>query len=365
MTEAGRPLTVLHLDTERGWRGGERQLLWLAMELERQGHRSYVAARPGEPLAERARRNALPTVSCAPAGEADVVAALRLRRAMRLLTVDLVHAHTGHAAALAMLAALGHRVPVVVSRRVDFPLRQNAATRWKYSRASAVIAVSCAVRDVLVRSGVPADHVTVVHDGVDLTRQIVPAPPELLATLGVPPGAPLAVQVAQLVPHKDPVTFVRAIAVARARVPGLHALLVGEGEERAEVERTIRQLGLEGVVHLTGYRTDADSLIARADVVVLSSREEGMGSVLLDAVMLGRPVVATHAGGIPEVIEDGTSGLLVPPGDPDALGAAIAAVLTDAAMRERLAAAAVERACLFSMPRTAAATLEVYRRVLR
>lgn len=361
---ADRPLRILHLDTERGWRGGERQLLWLAGELQRQGHVCFVAARSGELLADRARRLGMPTVSCNPAGEADLIAAMRLRRMLRLLEVELIHAHTAHALALAALATMGRPIPVVAARRVDFPLRRNVATRWKYAHAAAVVAVSGAVRDVLVRGGLPPERVTVVHDGVDLGREISPASVGTLAALGVPAGAPLAVQVAQMVGHKDPVTFVRAVAAARRAVPTIQALLVGEGDERPAVERAIAELGMGGVVHLTGYRIDADSLLAAADVAVLSSREEGMGSVLLDALMLGRPAVATRAGGIPEVLEDGVSGLLAPVGDAAALGAAIARVLTEPALAARLATAGRARVERFSMPRTAAATLDVYRRVL-
>ncbi len=138
--------------------------------------------------------------------------------------------------------------------------------------------------------------------------------------------------------HKDPVNFVRAMARVRTRVPNAHGLLVGDGPLRADVEREIRALGLEGAVHLAGYRTDADSLLATADVVCLSSKEEGMGSVLLDALAFGRPVAATRAGGIPEVIVDGDCGLLAAVQDPTALGDAIATLLADAPLGARLAA---------------------------
>lgn len=357
-------MTVLHLDTERGWRGGERQLLWLAEELGRQGHRSYVGARPGELLAARARQRGVPTVASNPVGDADVLAAMRLRRMLRLLEVDLIHTHTSHALALAALATMGRPVPIVAARRVDFPFSRNAATRWKYGRAAAVVAVSAAVRDVLVNGGLHPDLVTVIHDGVPLDRRVVPATADVLTELGVPAGAPLAVQVAQLVGHKDPVTFVHAIAEARKVVPTLHGLLVGEGEERPTLERLIAELGLGDVIHLAGYRTDADPLLAAADVVVLSSREEGMGSVLLDALMLGRPAVATRAGGIPEVLVDGESGLLVPVGDARALGAAIARVIVEPGLSNQLTARGRERVKLFSMAHTTEATLAVYRRAL-
>lgn len=358
------PATVLHVDTERGWRGGERQVLWLSRGLATLGYRNVLGARPGEPLAVRTGAEGIETVPLAPAFEGDPRAALALRRAMRRHGVQLVHAHTAHAAALAALATFGTGVPFVAARRVDFPLKRNAFTRWKYSRAAAIIAVSEAV-GAMVRRARLQTPVLVVPDGTDVRRAREPASRETLAALGVPRGAPLVVQVAQLVGHKDPITFVDAIAAAREREPALHALLVGEGPLRGPVEEAVRARGLEGVLHCTGYRTDADALLASADVVALSSREEGMGSVLLDALVFARPVAATRAGGIPEVVRDGETGLLVPVGDGAALGAAIATLLGDPARAARMGAAARARAPEFSLEALAMRTRDVYEQVLR
>ena len=275
-----------------------------------------------------------------------------------------MHAHAAHSITLGALATLGTGIPLVAARRVDFHLRRNAVTRWKYARADAVIAVSSAVAAILEADGVDRSRIVVVPDGTDVHREIHPASRETLGVLDVPTDAPLVVQVAQLVAHKDPVNFVRAVAVARERVPSLHALLVGEGPLRRDVEETVRQLRLVGCVHLAGYRQDADALLAAADVVVLSSREEGMGSVLLDALLAGKPIAATRAGGIPDVIEHGTSGLLAPVGDPQALGMQIAALLEDRALSDRLTAAARARAAHFSVERMTDRTLAVYERLL-
>jgi len=351
---------VLHVDTERGWRGGERQALWLARELEGRGHRSFVAARAGEPLAIRASEAGLRVLGCDPAGEADVLAALRLRRAIRANGITVVHAHTAHAVAVAALATLRLHVPLVVSRRVDFPLRGNAGTRWKYGRAAAIIAISRAVARVLESSGVEARLIHVVPDGVDTRRAVAPAAEATLASLGVGRGQPLVVQVAQLVGHKDPLNFVRAIGIARRTVPDLRALMVGDGPLRAEVAREIARMSLGDTVRLAGYRTDADALLAAADVATLSSREEGMGSVLLDALAFGLPIAATNAGGIPEVVVDGECGLLAPRSDPDALGRAIARLITDRALAERLAANALARSVEFSVERMTERTIAVY-----
>jgi glycosyltransferase involved in cell wall biosynthesis len=208
--------------------------------------------------------------------------------------------------------------------------------------------------------------VIVVPDATDVHRAISPATSATLAEAGVrdPERAPLVVQVAQLVGHKDPLNFVRAIAAARERVPNVQALLAGDGPLRPDVERLRDELDLRGTLHVLGYRTDADALLAAARVATLSSHEEGMGSVLLDALMLGKPIAATDAGGIPEVVENGVSGLLVPTRDPRALGEAIARILLDESLAARLASAARTRAALFSVERMTDRTLDVYERAL-
>jgi len=356
-------LHVLHVDTERGWRGGERQTLWLARELARRGYTSPIAARAGEPLAQRAAEAGLDVVRCGPRSEIDMVAAWRLRQAIRERAIDIVHAHTAHAVAVAAVATMGTGVPMVVARRVDFPLRDNFGTRWKYERAAVIIAISRAVATVLERGGVAADRIRVVPDGVDLSRTVEPASRDTLASLGIPADVPLVVQVAQLVGHKDPLNFVRAVARARAQMPTVHALLVGDGPLRPDVEREIHRLGLADSVHLGGYRTDADALLAAADVATLSSREEGMGSVLLDALAFGLPVAATSAGGIPEVIVDQESGLLAEPENPAALGDAIARLLGNEDLRRRTRANAVARAREFSVERMTDRTISVYESV--
>jgi glycosyltransferase involved in cell wall biosynthesis len=356
-------IRVLHVDTERGWRGGERQTLWLAAEMARRGHESVVAARLGEPLAARASAAGLSVVDCRPVSELDPRAAWRLRREILSRRIDVVHAHTSHAVAIGAMATLATGVPLVVARRVDFPLRGNAGTRWKYGRAARIVAVSNAVANVLVAGGVARSRIDVVPDGVDLRRTVEPATAATLAACGVAPNRPLVVQVAQLVGHKDPVNFVRAMAYANRGSTKLQALLVGDGPLRPEVTDEIRRLSLVDVIHLTGFRDDADSLLAAASVACLSSREEGMGSVLLDAMAFGRPIAATIAGGIPEVVVDGESGLLAERENPEALGAAIARLANDRALSDRLAEGGRRRVREFSVERMTDRTIAIYERV--
>ncbi len=360
----GPELRVVHVDTEKRWGGGQRQLCWLAGRAAERGCRSWVAARPSGRLAGELARLCIPVLPLNPTFELDPVAAARLRGALLRLRADVVHAHAAHAVALAALARVGTRARLVVSRRVAAPLRRNPLSRWKYAQARRFIAVSDRVARALEASGIPGERIAVVRSGVDTCRPSVPASEATLRSLGIVPGRPLVVMVSALVPpDKDPETFLAAVAAARAAGADVQALLVGDGPLAAAARRSRRRLGLEAEVVLAGFRRDAAELLAAADVAVLASRDEGLGTTLLDAMLCGVPVVATAAGGVREVVRDGTDGLLVPVGDGAALGAAIVRVLRDAPLRAALVGAGRERVAHFSIERTVDDTVEEYRRV--
>ncbi|MFS8087053.1 MAG: glycosyltransferase family 4 protein, partial [Acidobacteriota bacterium] len=252
----------------------------------------------------------------------------------------------------------------VITRRVDFRVGRDWISQLKYRRAAAVIAISDAVARSLVASGVDSKEIDIIPSGIDLERCVQRADNRALRLLGIPENSPLVVMVAALVRHKDPLTFVRAMKCVVGSVPNAHALVVGDGPLRPEVEGAIAELGLGGNVHLAGFRYDADAILAAADVVTLSSREEGLGTVLIDALWMGKPIAATRAGGIPEIVQDGICGLLAPAEDGPALGAAISRLLTDGALRARFSSAGRARAEIFSVDHTANRTALVYERVL-
>src|SRR5438445_648840 len=188
--------------------------------------------------------------------------------------------------------------------------------------ADAVVAVSEGVKRVLTGNGLPAARITVVPDGIDPgeIRQSATRPLDIRARLRLPPGTPLAVNVAALVDHKDHRTLLGAARAARAQAPDLHWAIAGDGELQRSLEAEIERQELGDRVHLLGYVEEADALIREGDVFVMSSKEEGMGSVVLHALALEKPVVATAAGGLPEVVP---AEWLVPVGDAAALGARV------------------------------------------
>jgi glycosyltransferase involved in cell wall biosynthesis len=317
-------MRVAHVDSARGWRGGQNQVLLSALGLRERGHHVAVLCRTGGVLEARAREAGVEVRGVPFRGDLWPAAAWRLRGLLRSFAPDVVHAHDPHAVSAALLAGGGGRL--VATRRVDFAVR-GALSRRKYRSCARVIAVSRAIARVL-EGTLASGKVRVVYEGVP-PRPPQPGGREALAALGVPPTAPVVGNVAALVDHKDHSTLLRAAALVRARRPEAWFVIGGEGERRATLEAQARDLGLEDGVVFAGFRCDLDSLIPAFDVFCLSSHMEGLGTSLLDAMCFARPVVATAAGGIPEAVEDGVTGRLVPVRDHEALAGALLDLLAD------------------------------------
>jgi glycosyltransferase involved in cell wall biosynthesis len=309
----------------------------------------------GTPLAERLAADGISVRETAWSAGLDprVVAAIvaELRSGPALL-----HAHDAHSLTLAGLSAWFRRVPLVVTRRVDFPLRR----RGFWSRADRVIAVSDAVARVLRTDGIDPSRIVVVHSGVDVAEAADAAPMGIRNRLGLHENTQLAVNVGALVPHKGHATLLRAAALLRDRLPQLHWAIAGEGPLRGELERLRGELGLRGCVHLLGHVPEPLGLVADADVFVMSSREEGLGTSVLDAMARGIPVASTTAGGLPEMLGGG-AGVLVPPEQPAALADAVASLAQDPELRTRVRDRALMVVQRFSARRMAEEVGTVYR----
>jgi glycosyltransferase involved in cell wall biosynthesis len=220
---------------------------------------------------------------------------------------------------------------------VDFPLR-GAFSRWKYAACHRVIVVSRAIQRIVEEGGLDPALLRLVYEGVP-DRRPQEGGREALAALGVPPHAPVVGNVAALTGHKDHATLIEAMALLRPRAPEARLVIAGEGELRPALEARVKERGLEDRVVFAGFRHDLDRILPAFSIFCLSSHLEGLGTSLLDAMAFGLPVVATAAGGIPEAVEDGVNGRIVPPRDPAALASALAEVLDDDEWRQELGTA--------------------------
>jgi glycosyltransferase involved in cell wall biosynthesis len=359
----GAAWRILHLDSERTWRGGERQVLELMRRQKRRGHDPRLAAPGSGALASRARSEGFAVHDVPMRGTWDLGSVLAIARLHRSLRPDIVHWHAARAHALGAMASLLAPGPVrVLSRRVDFPVRRSPGSRLLWSLPiEGIAAISEGVKEALARSGVEPSRVRVVPSGIDLRPFEAPVDRAALRTgMGVAAEEVLALQVAALAPHKSQSDLLRAASIACPRVPALRIWIAGEGPLRATLEAEHRASGLGTSVRFLGFREDVNDLLAAADLLVVSSYLEGMGTSTLDAMAAGLPVVATRVGGIPEIVADGETGLLVPPRDPEALAAAIVRLAEDPALRRRLAEGGKRRVREFSADRTEERMNELY-----
>lgn len=359
-------LRVAHLNDALSWRGGERQSLELMKGLRDRGAEPLLICRAGSEIGRRARSCGIETAVLPLLGEWDLFSALRIRRLIIRRNAAILHTHTAHAHALGLMALTGNRdCRLVVSRRVDFHLRGGIGRSWKYGRGvDRFIAVSDAIRNVLIEDGVDPARVVTVRSGFIPDEFRDGGGENLRERLGIPADAVVVVTVAALAPHKAHGVLLRAAARVARKHPGVRFLLAGEGETRPEIERDIRELGLEGVVILLGFVRDIGAVYRAADVFAISSSEEGLCSSLLDAMHFRLPVVATRAGGIPELISDGVNGFVVPVGDHVSLAERLCLLVEQDALRREMGAASVPVLERNAISRTVEQTLDVYRELV-
>ena len=335
-------MNVLQVDTEPGFRGGQRQLLFLCRGLRRLGVETTVALRGGTPLEQVCRDEGFPFVVLRQSSPWDPRAVADLAGALHRERFDVVHAHASHAHTAAVTALrLPGGPPLLVSRRVDFGIGRLPLNRYKYGRGVArFLAVSRAVAEVLRAGGVEAERIELVAEGVEPLPEPARSRDEVRREIGLDPSTLLLLGTGALVDHKDHPTAIRAVARASADV---HLAMAGDGELKSAIEQCVAEEGAAGRVTLLGHRTDVPDLLAAADLFVVSSHLEGLCTSLMDAGLARLPVAGTAAGGIPEVVVDGETGLLVPPRDADGLAAAIDRLATDLDLRQRMGDAAAAR----------------------
>lgn len=332
---------------------------------------AYLGDRDGSPAAARLRERGIEPVQLGLKGLLHPPSLVRVRRHIAEVRPDIVHTHLDYADTVGGLAARSLGVPSVSTIHVmewkaagaKEQVRKRLIAFARRHSAHTVVSVSDASRAALLATGLERpERVVTIHNGVVATPR-PGAGRALRAQLGIGEHEPVVAQVAVLRPGKGHTAAAVAVADLRERVPGLRLLVVGDGPDRASVERTVEPLGDAAI--MLGHRDDVMAVLDAADALVHPSEVDAFPTALLEAMAAGLPVVATSVGGIPEIVEPGETGLLVSaPASPSELADAIAAVLEPGA-RERMGAAGRARyEREFTAESWAARTRELYERVL-
>jgi glycosyltransferase involved in cell wall biosynthesis len=347
--------------------GGELSLLDLLRGLDRDRWAPVLVVPEEGGVGARGRDldlpvHVIPLPTLRRPGPSSLRSVAALTRLARATDVAAIHANGSRAMAYAGVA--GRLVARPALWHVRIADRDGLMDHALCAIATVVIATS---RAVARRFAWAPAKIRLVPNGIDLGR-FTPRPPSaaLRATLGVPPSAPVALSIGRHVPEKGYRHLIDAAALIERAKPGVHWILVGNGELRSELEVQTRRLGLGSQVHFTGWRDDVADVLALADVFVLPSESEGFGRVLVEAMSMSRAIVATAVGGVPDIVRADETGLLVEPAHPAALAEAVRALLDDPARAARLGAAGRARAeSTFSLGAHVEAVERAYDEVLR
>ena len=362
-------MKILHINTERTWRGGEQQTLYLLETLMERRIACHLVCQADSPLEERAAGAGVKFFALSMRGEVDLAAGLRIRKLINKYKYDIIHCHTSHAHSLAFLASIGTGVTRLVTRRVDFSIFRHSflhlsGIKYRFM-ADYYIAISHKIKEVMVTDGIPDQRIFVVHSGIDPQRFMPANGDYLLSEFDISDEQKVVINVAHLAGHKGQKYLVRAIPHVLAKLPGTRFFIVGKGELMNELKEIASELGLKRELIFTGFRSDVAAFYKIAALYVMSSVQEGLGTAVLDALALAIPVVATNAGGLPEIIQNGKTGRLVAAADPEALAEGMIELLTRPELAEAMGhegQAMVQRR--FSIGAMVDNNIEAYKKIL-
>jgi glycosyltransferase involved in cell wall biosynthesis len=337
------PQKILYIHGIQEIGGAETDLLAILAHLDRDQFHPAVACPPTGAFVERLKEMSIPVFSLSlPAWRKlkDAwripIAVLSLAAILKREHFALVHINDYWWTPIAWLACRFGGIPCLVHIRQQIEPRR--VRQYWLTKPQRVLAISEEIRKVAVNGGVNPQHIQVVYSGIDLTRLHQVREGLVRTRYGLQPGQPVICAVANLFPRKGYEYLLEALVPVRNILPQVHCLIVGEGDNRyqAKLLNLLRTLDLKAVVTFTGFQSNVLEYLADCDVVVLPSIMEGFGIVLLEAMGMGKPVVASRVGGIPEVIEDGATGILVPPANPQKLAEALILLLKDSTLRQTM-----------------------------
>lgn len=361
-------MKILHISTENTWRGGERQLVLLHSELSKAGTDSLVIARKSSPVAEICRKEGLSCLQI-PIGSAyDLKAAWNIRNIARKEKADILHAHTSKGHTLAILAnIMAASVPVVLSRRVDFPVKSNFLSLYKYNShfIRKIICVSDEIKKITAPSIRDKEKLITIHSGVDIDKfSDISDLGHFRNNFDIPENISIIGNTSALADHKDYYTFVDTAVAVHKRNADTHFFIVGDGPLEAELRKYVNEKSAESYITFTGFIEEIGLALKSLDIFLFTSKTEGLGTSVLDAMAAGIPVVATKAGGVPEMIKHDYNGLLCPVGSTHCLTTSVERLLKDNALKMKLLENAKKTIVGFSYQKTAKKTLSIYHEIL-
>lgn len=361
-------MKILHLSSENTWRGGEQQIAYLLEELQKEGLQPIVACKTGSAFEAYVKSKEWRCFSLPFKNSMDLGSAWGIRQLCKMYDIDIVHLHSSKAHSIAILSAVvGNFSKFVLSRRVDFPLKNNLLSNWKYNHASIqkIICVSDKIKQIVEEGVRDKDKCITIHSGIDLRKFNSDVRQDYFRNLyKIPNTSPIIGNTSALADQKDYFTFIDTAEILLKQNSELRFLIIGDGPLREEIRDYVVSKKLQEHIIFTGFITNLSQTLPELDVFLITSKTEGLGTSILDAFASKVPVVATNAGGIPELVIHEKTGLIAPVKDHEKLAENVNRVLNEPDLRERLITNAYDFVQGFSKEKTAERTLTVYREIL-
>lgn len=362
-------MKILHISSAKTWRGGEQQIAYLIEELRQKDIAQHVYCVHASAMANWCKTQQIPYTTYQKRSSVSPSIARKLAQTCKREVCSLLHAHDSHAHTYACIAASLFRckVPIILHRRVDFPVKSNPFSAWKYNHPAIarIICVSSAIQRILAASIKDQNKIQVVHSGVDLSRFQYRNTGVLRKEYHIPESKQLIGNVAAIAGHKDYFTFVDTVEVlVKNEIKAVFFIIGGDGGEQAEIEEYIFKKNLQTHIILTGFREDIPRILPELDLFLFTSKEEGLGTSVLDAFAAKVPVVSTNAGGIPEMVQDRITGLLNNIGDAQALAKSVMQLIKNDDLREKLIQNASEKLMDFTKEKMASQIVQIYQEIM-
>lgn len=362
-------MKVLHISSEYTWRGGEQQIAYLIEELQKLGVDNFVACRKDSVFEKHCIDNQIEHLSLPFKSSYEIGSAIKIKKYCKNMEIDILHMHSSRGHTIGVISSLlGNKSKLVLSRRVDFPVKGNWLSKWKYnySKIKRIICVSEKIKEVMTPFIKDKKRLVVAHSGVDINRFKVNKNTGILhKEYQLEDDVKIVANISALADHKDYPTFINAVEeFKKISDEKIKFFIVGEGNLRGEIEGLIEAKGLKDAIIMTGFRNDVAAIFPELDVFLITSKEEGLGTTVLDAFANNIPVVATAGGGIPEMVEHKNTGLLYGIGDYKGVANGVKTMLEDEKLAQRLVEEASEKLkSEFTKDQTAKKTLEVYKSI--
>lgn len=358
-------MKVLHISSEPEWRGGEQQLAYLVDELYKNNVQQWILCLEGSSLHNYCKKKHLTHFTFSRGLLHQIRAAKQVKNICQKYMIELIHIHDSHAHNFAVLAAdiFFNPTPLVLSRKVAFPISRNWFSRYKYNhkKIKAIICVSEAVKNILSEDIRNKSKLCTIYDCVDLNNFSGGRSGTLRKQHNIGENELIIGNIAALTSEKDHITFINTAEVLIKKDVKAMFILVGTGNERNPLELLIKQKGLHDKIIFHGFALDISAVLRDLDIFLFTSRKEGLGSILLASFAARIPVVAAQTGGIPELVKHNETGLLAPIGDATRLAENIISLIKSPELKEKIVANAYTFVQQFSKEAISKQVLDIYK----